>query len=234
MSERLSEAALAALAAVDTPTICNALEVVAPERRGHGFTRLPVQAAFPGLKPMVGYAKTAKIRAAEPPDMPADEARAKRLAYYDYISSGPGPSVVILEDTDWPDCIGAFWGEVNSAIHKGLGLAGALTNGTMRDLGDLAEGFNLIAGSVKPSHVYVHVLDTDCPVRVFDLDIAPGDLIHADRHGAVIIPEAVAAAVPDAIELCTRKEEPVLAAARAPGFTVEKLKQAWGEADDVH
>lgn len=234
MSERLSEAVLAALAAVDTPTICNALEVVAPERRGHGFTRLPVQAAFPDLAPIVGYARTAKIRAAEPPDRPADEVRAMRLAYYDYVAADPGPNIVVLEDTDWPNCIGAFWGEVNSAIHKGLGLAGALTNGTMRDLGDLAEGFQLIAGSVKPSHVYVHVLETDCPVRVFDLDISPGDLIHADRHGAVIIPDEVAAAVPDAIDLCTRKEVPILAAARAPGFNVEKLKQAWGEADDVH
>ena len=67
-----------------------------------------------------------------------------------------------------------------------------------------------------------------------DLDIAPGDLIHADRHGAVVIPDAVAGALPDAIDLCTRKEAPVLAAARAPGFDIEKLKQAWGEADDVH
>jgi len=35
---------LEALRAWDTPTICNALELVVPERRGHGFTIRPMVA----------------------------------------------------------------------------------------------------------------------------------------------------------------------------------------------
>ena len=234
MSERLPEETLAALRAVDTPTICNALEIVAPERRNNGFTRLPVVPADPELPPFVGYARTAKIRAAEPPEMPPEKLRELRLGYYEYIAAPPGPSVVVLEDTDWPSCLGAFWGEVNSNIHKGLGIQGALTNGTMRDLDVLAEGFQLLAGEIGPSHAYVHVTEFDVPVKVFELDIAPGDLIHADRHGAVVIPHAAAPELPAAIDLCTRKEEPILAAARAPDFSYEKLLEAWGAAEDVH
>ncbi len=40
--------------------------------------------------------------------------------------------------------------------------------------------------------------------------------------------------LPRAIELNQRQEAPILAAARAPGFTVDKLIAAWGEAEDIH
>jgi len=42
-----SDDEIAALAEFDTPTVCNALEVVAPERRGYGYTTRPPCAAFP-------------------------------------------------------------------------------------------------------------------------------------------------------------------------------------------
>ena len=60
----LDQALLAKLATFDTPTICNALEIVAPERRLTGFTLKPLVAPFPDLPAVVGFAKTATIRAA--------------------------------------------------------------------------------------------------------------------------------------------------------------------------
>ena len=48
----------------DTPTICNALELIVPERRGFGFTTEPLIALDPGLPPICGFARTATIRAA--------------------------------------------------------------------------------------------------------------------------------------------------------------------------
>ena len=47
MPEGLTQADLDALAAWDTPTICNALEIVVPERRALGFNRRPLVAPFP-------------------------------------------------------------------------------------------------------------------------------------------------------------------------------------------
>ena len=38
MSDAITADDLAVLAQWDTPTICNALEEIVPERRGHGFT----------------------------------------------------------------------------------------------------------------------------------------------------------------------------------------------------
>ena len=70
---------LEALRAWDTPTICNALELVVPERRGHGFTIRPMVAADVTLKPICGLARTGTLRAAAPSGRPAaTEARSAR------------------------------------------------------------------------------------------------------------------------------------------------------------
>jgi len=222
------------LRSVDTPTVCNAIEEVQGRRRNDGFTRAPVTCADPALPPIVGFARTAKIMASAPPRSPAAALRELRIAYYTYASTGPGPTVSVIEDVDPTPGIGAFWGEVNSAIHRGLGITGCLTNGSFRDLGALAPGFQIIGGSIMPSHAFVHVTAIDCPVSVFGLVVRPGDLVHADRHGAVIIEADLIAHIARGIALTTRKEAPVLAAARSANFSVERLIAAWGEADDVH
>ena len=73
----LPAAVLDALAAYDTPTICNALEVVAPHRRLTGFTTRPLVCPFPDLPPIVGYARTATIRATAASGRPAAEQQAQ-------------------------------------------------------------------------------------------------------------------------------------------------------------
>lgn len=224
---------LALLRGHDTPTICNALEHVMGGRTAEGFTKSPVVCADVSLPPIVGFARTARIRASSPAQKPAAEVRALRMAYYEYAVSGVGPNVVVIEDTDWPHCIGGFWGEMQVAQHKGLGIAGTLTNGVLRDLGMLDPGYQVIAGSVGPSHAFVHVTDIDIPITVFGMQVKPDDLIHADRHGGVVIPAALIDRMPAAIDITVRKEQPILKAARAPGFNVEKLRAAWIEADGV-
>ncbi len=234
MTRVLGTELIAALTAVDTPTICNAIELVCGRRRAEGFTRTPVVCAHPAMKPVLGFARTATIRADAPAKAGPEAAKATRMGYYRYVASGPAQRLVVIEDASPEKGIGAFWGEVNSAIHRGLGLAGVITDGSIRDLDVLAPGFQLLAGCVSPSHAFVHIESFDTPVTVFGLRVAPGDLIHADRHGAVIIEPGVEAELPRAIDLSMRQEKPILDAARAPGFDIEKLIAAWGVADDVH
>jgi regulator of RNase E activity RraA len=224
---------LAILRKHDTPTICNALEHVMGGRTAEGFTKSPVVCADPALPPIVGFARTARIRAASPAQQPADEVRALRMAYYEYVVSRGSPTVAVIEDSDWPHCIGGFWGEMQVAQHRGLGVAGTVTNGVLRDLGMLDPDYQVIAGSIGPSHAFVHVTALDCPVTIFGMAVKPDDLIHADRHGAVVIPARHIEQMPAAIDLVLRKEQPILKAARAPGFTLEKLKAAWLEADRI-
>ncbi len=226
---------LAALARYDTPTICNAMEVIAPERRLTGFTTRPLVCPFPDLPPMVGYARTATIRATSASALPPAQMRAQRLAYYEYAGSGPGPRISVIQDLDGAGIgFGAFWGEVNSAVHKALGCLGVVTDGSIRDIPQWAPGFQALAGSIGPSHAHVHLAGFGEAVCVAGMTVRSGDLIHADRHGAIVIPADLAAELPDAAELCGRREEPILAVARDPAFTLEKLKAALARAAEIH
>jgi regulator of RNase E activity RraA len=227
MKTVLDDTLLALLQSADTPTVCNAIEVAQGKRGFDAFTRGTMLCSEPEGRAAVGYAVTAKIAAVEPPTEPADTIRARRMAYYKAMSEGPAPSVAVVEDLDYPHSIGAYWGEVNTTIHKGFGMSGALTNGVMRDLGDMAEGFPVIAGSIGPSHGFVHVKEIGTPVTIFGLKVAQGDLIHADRHGAVVIPTDVLGTLAGAINKMQETEKLVLGPARADGFDFEKFEKAW-------
>ncbi|MBC7583612.1 RraA family protein [Tardiphaga sp. vice352] len=234
-SEALSAAVLEALGRYDTPTICNAMEIVAPERRLIGYTTKPLVCPFPDLPAIVGYARTATIRSVVASGLPAAEQAARRIAYYDYVGTGPGPRISVIQDIDGADVgYGAFWGEVQSAVHKALGCVGVVTDGSIRDIPQWAEGFQALAGSLGPSHAYVHAESFGGEVRVAGMTVRSGDLIHADQHGAVVIPLDIAAKLPDAAELCGRRETPILDIARSTSFSLEKLKAALKQASEIH
>jgi regulator of RNase E activity RraA len=218
---------LALLRKVDTPTVCNAIEVVQGRRGFSRFTRGTMIASAPQEGAMVGYAVTAKIAALAPPMEEGSVIRARRMAYYRAMHDGPKPSVAVVEDLDFPNCIGAYWGEVNTTIHKAFGISGALTNGVMRDLGDLPAGFPVVAGSVGPSHGFVHVRELGTTVKIFGLEIAPGDLVHADRHGAVVIPPETVESLGAAIRKLMETEKLILEPARRPGFNFAAFEAAW-------
>lgn len=217
----------ALLRSVDTPTVCNAIEVAEGKRGFARFTRGTVMCSDPDAGAIVGYARTAKIAGAAPSGDAPETVRAIRMDYYRHMASGDRPALAVIEDLDGESAVGAYWGEVNATVHKGFGLSGALTNGVMRDLGDLPEGFPVIAGSVGPSHGFVHVREVGTPVTVFGLTISDGDLVHADRHGALVIPEDCVEGLSEAICKMQETERIVLSAASAPGFDIQAFEEAW-------
>ena len=226
---------LEALREFDSPTICNALELVVPARRAMGFTRRPLIAAFPNLKPVVAFARTAIIRSREPHPRSREEATRVRLAYYEQIAAQPLPSIAVIQDIDGPDQgFGAFWGEVQSNVHKGLGCLGVVTDGSVRDLDAMASGFFVLAGSIMPSHAHVHLVDFGGTVSVAGMIVSPNDVIHADRHGAVVIPSEAIKELPAAVDLLARREKVIIDAAKAPGFSVARLRQAFTEQEEIH
>lgn len=223
----MNDTLLTLLRQVDTPTVCNAIEVAQGVRGFADFTRGTMLASNPQAGAMVGYARTAKIAAVAPPAEAPEVIRSRRMEYYRHMATGPRPGLAVVEDVDFPDCVGAYWGEINTTVHKGFGLSGALTNGVMRDLGDLPQGFPVVAGSVGPSHAFVHVREIGTPVTVFGLTVRDGDLVHADRHGALVIPEDVVPALNGAITRLLETERLVLGPARADGFDFDAFERAW-------
>jgi regulator of RNase E activity RraA len=97
----------------------------------------------------------------------------------------------------------------------------------VRDLGDLPDGFPVVAGSIGPSHAHVHVRDIGGTVTIKGLTVAPGDLVHADRHGALVIAPDIVPLLEDAIAKLLATEMIILEPARADGFDMKALENAW-------
>lgn len=230
MAHHYDAADLEALQAWDTPTICNGLELIVPDRRAIGFTTEPMVAADRSLKPIVGVARVGTIRAREAPRGEV----ASRLDWYDYVADADLPTVVVLQDLDDRPGYGAWWGEVHSTVHKALGAQGCVTNGSFRDCDMLAPGFQIIGGRMGPSHAHVHLVDFRRPVNVFGMCVTHGDVIHADFHGAVVIPPEAVRQLPDAIALVSRREKVILDICASPDFSAAKLREAVRQAGEIH
>ena len=229
----LTDSDVAALRRIDTPTICNLVEMAVPVRRNHGFTFKHLHCAFPAMAPIVGCAKTLTMRARLPGPRSAEQANAFREAYIDYVASGGEPKICIVQDLDEQPGYGSLWGEVFTSVHKALGVSGVVTNGSVRDLDMIPADFQLLAGLVAPSRANVHMCDFGGEVNVHGMTVHDGDLVHADRHGAVVIPREVVPEIPRLLELIGRKERLVLDASRAAGCTPETLKAAMRDAGKI-
>ena len=185
---RLDYAAMLQLKRWNTPTIYNGWEQYTKHDAGRaGFNIEETRDFMPQMGPMVGRAVTV---VAEPSNAahPRNNPRAWS-EYRDYIASVPGLKIVVVQDLDKPRTIGAFWGEVNSNIHRTLGCIGTLCDGAIRDVDEIANaGFKAIARRMCVGHAF------SCPVRwggeveVFGRKILPGQLIHADKHGFLAVP----------------------------------------------
>jgi len=139
----------------------------------------------------------------------------------------PGPAVLVVQDVSSRIGLGALLGEVHISILQSLGCVGAVTNGAVRDLPAVGLlGFNLFAGSLSVSHSYVHIVEFGTPVEIDGLTIRPGDLLHGDVHGIQSVPAEIVGDLPAAAARITAREQALIALCRAPGFSLEKLRDA--------
>ena len=233
LSSRADAVAIARLRAYDTPTICNGLEGIDAGTRLEGYTRhtlhmAPADYRMPdGLKAICGRARTVRIESRKPSRDTAEKGSAIRADCYDHIAAGDGPTIVVVEDRD-EEPLGAYWGEVHTALHRALGALGAVTNGVIRDLDDLDPDFLLLGGKIGPSHAYVRIVDYGQGASVFGMAVRDGDIVHADRHGAVVVPEAAVAMLPDAIADVVARERRLLDLTRADKLDMAALRALVG------
>jgi len=186
----LSQADLLKLKRWNTPTIYNGWEAATTKDRLEvRCNREETRDFMPQMGPMIGYAVTLTF---QPSNKEHFQDAAKKWAEYrEYVASVPGPKIVILQDLDSPSSIiGSFWGEVCSNMHKALGCVGTITDGAIRDVDEMTNaGFKAIARRLCVGHAYSVPVAWNLPVKVYGSTINPGDLIHADKHGFLIIPE---------------------------------------------
>lgn len=212
----LSHATLLQLKRWNTPTIANGWEQITDlAADAPVFNRQPTTDFMPEMGPMVGFAVTVVIQ-------PSDGSRPQQNAdawsqYRRYVASCPGPKIVVVQDLDAPHPVGAFWGEVNSNMHRALGCVGTITSGAIRDLDEMKNaGFKALAQQLCVSHVYSHPIRWGGDVEVFGCHVSPGQLIHADKHGFFACPPGEESQLLDAARFMDQNEcDTMIAAARA-------------------
>ena len=209
---------------ISSPTIANAIETFNVKPWNTGFVASEMVCRFPRLGVMLGYAVPALIRAEL---SPVEGHRANEFAWWDYVAASPAPRVVVMHDIDEPRGQGAYWGEVQANIHKALGCLGVVTDGTVRDLPEAqAAGFHFFSSHVSVSHAYVHMVDFGIPVKVGGLLVRPGDLLHGDEHGVLVIPHEIAPRISEAAARIEARERKMIAVCRKTGVTLDELKAA--------
>lgn len=222
---RLPHADLLQLKRWNTPTLYNGWEqITAADVALEGFNLEETRDFMPQMGPMVGYAVTVVIEPSNPAH-PREAPDAWR-DYRRYVAGVPGPKVVVVQDLDKPAVIGAFWGEVNSNIHRALGCVGTITDGAIRDVDEMTNaGFKALARRLCVGHAHSHPVRWNCPVEVFGRTVAPGTLLHADPHGFLAVPAADEAQLLEAARFMDANEcETVIPAARSTaGMTLDAV-----------
>ena len=216
---------LKALRSLDTCTVANAIETFEIRLRNEGYADASIRSMTPCEKPVVGHAVTARIRCSSPPM--SGGAYADRTDWWTHILTIPEPRIVVIEDIDEKPGSGAFLGEVHACILRALGCVAAITNGSVRDVPAIAASdFKVFASHVSVSHAYCHVVDFGTSVKVGGLEVHPGDLLHADCHGVLSVPNEIAAAIPEKAAQLTERERRVLELCREGGVTIDRLRDA--------
>lgn len=227
---RLAHSELLKLKRWNTPTIYNGWEVITKHDITQGFNREEMRDYMPQMGPMAGYAVTVQIEPSNPAHPKANPAAWS--TYREYVAGMPGPKIVVVQDLDKPNA-GAFWGEVNSSVHRALGCVGTITDGAIRDIDEMADaGFKAIARTTCVGHAYSTPVRWGVEVDVFGCKVRPGQLIHADKHGFLVIPPEDEARLLEAARYMDDNEcGTVIAAAR--GIAGKPLSQILDEINEA-
>jgi regulator of RNase E activity RraA len=216
----------------NTPTVYNGWEQVTKrDPAADAFNLEETRDFMPQMGPMVGYAVTVVI---EPSN------KAHRAAnpnawdeYRRYVAGIPGPKIVCIQDLDKPRTIGSFWGEVSSNMHRALGCVGTIVDGAIRDVDEMTNaGFKALARRLCVGHSHVHPVRWNCEVEVFGRKVSPGDLIHADKHGFIVLSPEEEPTILEAARFMDANEcQTVIPAARnASGRSTEEILVSLSEA----
>lgn len=228
----LSHSDLLQLKRWNTPTIYNGWEqITRQDPAADAFNLEETRDFMPQMGPMVGYAVTVVI---EPSNKTHRGTNPEAWnEYRRYVASIEGPKIVCVQDLDKPRVIGSFWGEVNSNMHRALGCVGTIVDGAIRDVDEMTNaGFKALARRFCVGHAHVHPVRWNCEVEVFGRTIHPGDLIHADKHGFIVIAPEDQGQILEASRFMDANEcETVIPAARASsGLTADQILANLGEA----
>jgi regulator of RNase E activity RraA len=226
---RLTDQQLEALRRFDSPTIANAIETFDVRPAVSGFTGMDVKCLFPELGVMVGYAVTATA------DSQTEGRAYDPLPWWEVlkaIDASPKPAVLVIQDVGPRPSHSCHVGDGMATVVHRLGAIGLVTDGGVRDLpGCRALGFRMFAAGVVVSHGTACVLSAGQPVEISGVQIEPGELLHADEHGVVVIPAEIADRVAEAAQAVIAEEAELIGFCRGEQFSLAELGRRMGMLD---
>jgi len=218
----LSAEQLDALRQIDSPTVSNAIEQLGVRPRLEGFAGWELRCAFPELGTMIGYAVTCTA------DSTTESRRDERglLRLWEAVEASPRPSVIVIKDIGPERSRSCHMGEVMATTAKALGAVGCVSDGGLRDVTEVrALGFQYFCPGFVVSHGNPIICDVNVPVTLYGLALQPGDLMHGDVNGVLVIPGSIAEKVAEQARRVRAAEREVLDFVAKAGLTVEKLRQ---------
>ena len=223
----VSAADLDLLRRFDTPTVCNVIELFDLHPRTYGYMDCRIQACYPKLPPMVGFAATATFRSADSPK--AGCAYSGLVEQVEAFAQSLQPPIVVFQDIDNPP-VAATFGEVMCTTYRAFGAAGLITSGAGRDLDQVeALQFPCFCDGVLCAHGYCYFPQINVPIHVGGMTIHPGDLLHGDRHGLLTVPPEIAASIPAAAARQRQDEQKVIDYCNSEQFSIDGLSNLMKE-----
>lgn len=209
------------LKTVDTPTLSNAIELLKVRPQHEGFTPLTIRSLFPEFGRMCGYAVTAQVETvteSEPFDME------RFLELFRAIGRAPKPAVVVLQEIGGHRDYAAHCGEVMATFFKRLGAVGLVSDCGVRDMDEVrALGMHYFARGCVASHANYRIVRSGVPVQIEGLVVRPGDLLHGDGNGLLLVPSVSGEALERAVEQVRVKERRMMEWIRSDSFNLDAM-----------
>lgn len=211
-----------ALAQIDSPTVSNAVEYFAVRDPTSGYASMELRCQFPRQQPMVGYALTVTADSTSPLPKRATQ----EIELFRAVEAAPKPVVVVIKDAGPDRLRSCHAGDNLASIFQRLGAVGMVTDGGVRDIAGIASrapGFQVFTPGTVVSHGVPTFLEIGPTVSVCGLTIRPGDLLHGDGNGLLVVPQDLAAQVLGRAQAILEKERGLIDYIRRDGFTLDGL-----------
>ena len=186
----------------DTPTVANGLGMLGVRDDSYGYTGPDIRALMPEFGTRVGIAATARLDTTSPGTEKSENLFTEWVHLSQEVASGDGtqsiPVFALIESVGLRPRYTVTLGEGMGTRLKTAGVVGFLTNGCIRDIGGLRQvGLACWGVGLSPMHGQMRWLDVNSPIVIDGMTVHPGDVVHADENGAIVIPREVADQVYD-------------------------------------
>jgi 4-hydroxy-4-methyl-2-oxoglutarate aldolase len=183
------------------------LEKLSTTNLSDAMDQVGLRGAVIGIRPLFGMARVVG-RAVTIKMTAAGMTKSKRHLGVDAIASAEAGDVIAIDNRG--DTHNNCWGEILSCAAQKKGVSGVFVDGAARDIDFCQEiGFPVFARGVVPITARGRIMQEDfnCPIRLGDVQVRPGDILVGDVNGIVVIPEEKVDEVLCAAEGILEKEE---------------------------